>query len=234
MHDIGKGRWAFVGDFVASMNKGPVKLDFGKDAKPVSEKQKRMDELNERNLKLIQRSLVLGSALAAVACIVGWQVTKWIYGVKNVNEFGDVMRERMPKVSGKLEDSALGRRLKESSEVSRDKISENSELTDWRRSLRGKFNTEEGARVARMNSVALAERRQMEKIARKSRSSGVSSVSPFGVTFPTRTSPGPTSAPMRIIPRSSRSARMSSERFGMSREISSGPSLVSRASISWT
>ena len=98
MHDIGKGRWAFVGDFVASMNKGPVKLDFGKDAKPVSEKQKRMDELNERNLKLIQRSLVLGSALAAVACIVGWQVTKWIYGVKNVNEFGDVMRERMPKV----------------------------------------------------------------------------------------------------------------------------------------
>ena len=130
MHDIGKGRWAFVGDFVASMNKGPVKLDFGKDAKPVSEKQKRMDELNERNLKLIQRSLVLGSALAAVACIVGWQVTKWIYGVKNVNEFGDVMRERMPKVSGNLEDSALGRRLKETSEGSREAISENAELTD--------------------------------------------------------------------------------------------------------
>ena len=70
------------------------------------------------------------------------------------------------------------------------------------------------------------------KIARSRRSSGVSSVSPLGVTLPTRTSPGPTSAPMRMIPRSSRSARMSSLRFGMSRLISSGPSLVSRASTS--
>src|SRR6187200_2701155 len=34
------------------------------------------------------------------------------------------------------------------------------------------------------------------KIARSRRSSGVSSVSPFGVTLPTSTSPGPTSAPM--------------------------------------
>ncbi len=71
------------------------------------------------------------------------------------------------------------------------------------------------------------------KMARSNRSSGVSSVSPLGVTLPTSTSPGPTSAPTRMIPRSSRSARMSSERLGMSRVISSGPSLVSRASISW-
>jgi hypothetical protein len=70
------------------------------------------------------------------------------------------------------------------------------------------------------------------KIARSNRSSGVCSVSPFGVTLPTRTSPGPTSAPTRMIPRSSRSARISSERFGMSRVISSAPSLVSRASTS--
>ncbi|CPU67910.1 Uncharacterised protein [Mycobacteroides abscessus] len=70
------------------------------------------------------------------------------------------------------------------------------------------------------------------KIARRRRSSGVSSVSPFGVTLPTRTSPAPTSAPMRMMPRSSRSARTSSETFGMSRVISSGPSLVSRASTS--
>ena len=70
------------------------------------------------------------------------------------------------------------------------------------------------------------------KIARSRRSSGVSSVSPLGVTLPTRMSPGPTSAPMRMMPRSSRSLRMSSERFGMSRVISSAPSLVSRASIS--
>ena len=70
------------------------------------------------------------------------------------------------------------------------------------------------------------------KIARSSRSSGVSSVSPFGVTLPTRMSPATTSAPIRMMPRSSRSARTSSETFGMSRVISSGPSLVSRASTS--
>ena len=55
---------------------------------------------------------------------------------------------------------------------------------------------------------------------------------PSGVTLPTRMSPSCTSAPMRMMPRSSRSASTSSETFGMSRVISSGPSLVSRASIS--
>ena len=55
------------------------------------------------------------------------------------------------------------------------------------------------------------------KIARSSFSSGVSSVSPFGVTLPTRMSPGLTSAPMRTMPRSSRSLRASSPTFGMSR-----------------
>jgi hypothetical protein len=70
------------------------------------------------------------------------------------------------------------------------------------------------------------------KMARISFSSAVSSVSPFGVTFPTSRSPDITSAPMRTMPRSSRSLRDSSERFGMSRVISSAPSLVVRASIS--
>src|SRR3954447_18081549 len=44
------------------------------------------------------------------------------------------------------------------------------------------------------------------KIARSSRSCGVSSVSPLGVTLPTRMSPGTTSAPIRMMPRSSRSS----------------------------
>ena len=70
------------------------------------------------------------------------------------------------------------------------------------------------------------------KIARSSFSSGVSCVSPFGVTLPTRMSPGLTFAPIRMIPLSSRSFRKLSETFGMSRVISSGPSFVSRASIS--
>ena len=82
------------------------------------------------------------------------------------------------------------------------------------------------------SDVSRTSRAFSPKIARSRRSSGVSSVSPFGVTLPTRMSPGPTSAPMRMMPRSSRSLRMSSDRFGMSRVISSAPSFVSRASIS--
>jgi hypothetical protein len=45
------------------------------------------------------------------------------------------------------------------------------------------------------------------KIARRSFSSGVSCVSPFGVTLPTRMSPGLTDAPIRMMPLSSRSRR---------------------------
>jgi hypothetical protein len=70
------------------------------------------------------------------------------------------------------------------------------------------------------------------KIARRSFSSGVSWVSPLGVTLPTRMSPGFTLAPMRMMPLSSRLARSDSDTLGMSRVTSSGPSLVSRASIS--
>ena len=70
------------------------------------------------------------------------------------------------------------------------------------------------------------------KIARSSFSSGVNSVSPLGVILPTKISPEITSAPIRTIPSSSKSFRASSPTFGMSRVISSGPSLVSRASIS--
>lgn len=169
MHDISKGRFEYIGDFMSSLNRGPVKLDFGDKEKPISEKQKKIDELNERNLKMIQRSLVIGTALAGLACWLGWQVTKFYYGVKSVSEFADVMRERMPKVSGNIEDGALGRKLKESSEASRDSISENKELTDWRRSLRSKFNTPEGAQIARANSITLAEKREAERILRKSR-----------------------------------------------------------------
>ena len=72
------------------------------------------------------------------------------------------------------------------------------------------------------------------KMARMSFSSAVSSVSPLGVTLPTRRSPELTSAPMRTMPRSSRSLSDSSERFGMSRVISSSPSLVVRASTSYS
>jgi hypothetical protein len=67
------------------------------------------------------------------------------------------------------------------------------------------------------------------KIARSSFSSGVSWVSPFGVTLPTRMSPAFTSAPMNAMPASSSLASATSPTLGMSAVISSGPSLVSRA-----
>ena len=166
MHDISRGKFEYIGDFMASLNRGPVKLDYGKDAKPISEKERLQDELNERNLKMIQRSLLLGSLAAAGGCFLGWQLTKLYYGVRNITEFNEVMRERMPKVSGSMEDSLIGRKLKEEALQSRDAISENPELANWRRSLRGKFNTEEGAKLARENSITLAQKREEERAAR--------------------------------------------------------------------
>ena len=82
------------------------------------------------------------------------------------------------------------------------------------------------------NDVSFTSRDFSPKMARNKRSSGVSSFSPLGVILPTRISFGPTSAPIRIIPFSSRSLIASSPTLGISRVISSGPSFVSRASTS--
>lgn len=180
MHDISRGKFEYIGDFMASLNRGPVKLDYGKDAKPISEKERLQDELNERNLKMIQRSLLLGSLAAAGGCFLGWQLTKLYYGVRNITEFNEAMRERMPKVSGSMEDSLIGRKLKEEALQSRDAISENPELANWRRSLRGKFNTEEGAKLARQNSITLAQKREEERAARALGKTPSGSAMPLG------------------------------------------------------
>ena len=66
--------------------------------------------------------------------------------------------------------------------------------------------------------------------ARNNFSSGVGSDSPFGVILPIRISPGFTSAPIRIIPFSSKSLVASSETFGISLVNSSVPSFVSLTS----
>ena len=81
-----------------------------------------------------------------------------------------------------------------------------------------------------LNDVSLTSLDFSPKIALKSLSSAVSSVSPFGVTLPTNISPGLTSAPILMIPSSSRSFNTSSPTFGISLVISSGPSFVSRHS----
>ena len=87
------------------------------------------------------------------------------------------------------------------------------------------LNEESAFSEASFTSPALS-----PKIALNSFSSGVGSDSPFGVIFPIRMSPGFTSAPILIIPFSSRSLVASSDTFGISAVSSSIPSLVSRTS----
>lgn len=70
-----------------------------------------------------------------------------------------------------------------------------------------------------------------QKIARRRRSSGESSCSPFGVILPTRISPPFTEAPIRTMPFSSRSLSFAEETFGISLVVLSGQSFVSRTSI---
>ena len=75
---------------------------------------------------------------------------------------------------------------------------------------------------------SLTSRAFSPKMERSKRSSGVSSVSPFGVILPTKISFGSTSAPMRIMPSSSRLRSLDSPTLGISWVVISGPSLVSR------
>ena len=60
-------------------------------------------------------------------------------------------------------------------------------------------------------------------------SSGLDEVSLFGVTLPTKISPGLTSAPTYTIPDSSRFLKLSSITLGISLVISSAPNFVSLA-----
>ena len=71
-------------------------------------------------------------------------------------------------------------------------------------------------------------------MARNNFSSGVGSDSPLGVIFPIKMSPELTSAPIRIIPFSSRSFVASSLTFGMSFVNSSVPNLVSLTSSEYS
>jgi len=175
LNDATRGRYEYIGDFVASMNKGPVKLEFGERAP--SEKERQQFEQQEAALNGMKRSMKIGTLLAAGFCIGGWYFTKWRMGVKDVHEFSEAMHKKMPKVSGDMEDSMLGKRLKEQSAHSRDVISEDPELTAWRRSLRDKFNTPEGAALARQNSILMAERRKVER-ARREESGEINSSRP--------------------------------------------------------
>ena len=84
-----------------------------------------------------------------------------------------------------------------------------------------------------LNDVSLTSLAFSPNIARSNLSSAVSSVSPLGVTLPTNISPESTSAPILIIPLSSKFFIALSPTLGISLVISSGPSLVSLASHSY-
>ena len=83
-----------------------------------------------------------------------------------------------------------------------------------------------------LNELSLTSLAFSPKMALSNFSSAVNSVSPFGVIFPTKISPWFTLAPILTIPSWSRLTKASSPTFGISLVISSGPSLVSLASIS--
>ncbi len=91
------------------------------------------------------------------------------------------------------------------------------------------LNEGEAFKEASFTSPALS-----PKIALRSFSSGVGSDSPFGVILPIKISPGLTSAPIRIIPFSSRSLVASSETLGISWVNSSAPNLVSLTSSEYS
>jgi hypothetical protein len=161
MHDAQRGKFQYVSDFASSLNTGPVKLSF-KDAPKTQE-----DEAQERALSMIQRSVLVGSLAVLASGVIGWQITKWYMGVNNAKEFSERMNEKMPKVSAEVNTSILGQKLHGVNQESRDKISEDPELTAWRRSLRDKFNNAEGAEIARKNSIHMAEVRAQERKVRK-------------------------------------------------------------------
>lgn len=139
-----------------------MKLSFGA-APEVSAKELAEDKVQEAALKGIQRSLMWGTALSVGGCAAGWHFAMWWHDVKDLREFGALMHEKMPKVSGDLQDSRLGRSLKKTGDASRDAIAESAGLAEWRRSVRGKFNTPEGAKIARANSIILAEQRRLKR-----------------------------------------------------------------------
>ena len=85
-----------------------------------------------------------------------------------------------------------------------------------------------------LSEVSLTSEAFSPKIALNNFSSGVIGLSPLGVILPTNISLGPTSAPIYTIPASSRFLSASSPTFGISLVISSGPSLVSLAEISYS
>ena len=79
-----------------------------------------------------------------------------------------------------------------------------------------------------LNEVSLTSVDFSPNIALNNFSSGVTGLSPLGVTFPTKISPGLTSAPTYTMPASSKLESISSPTFGISLVISSDPSFVSR------
>lgn len=165
LHQMSRGKFEYLNDFIKSLNRGPVKLGVGaKSNAPLSEKERAREAAQAQAVALMSRAMMLGTAACFGGGLVGWWLLKLYLGVASVGEFGEYLKEKLPKVK---DTPGISDTLKQANETSRDAISESDTLASLRRSVRTKFNTEEGARVARQNSVEMAEARARERIARK-------------------------------------------------------------------
>ena len=165
LHQMSRGKFEYLNDFVKSLNRGPVKLGVGaKSGAPLSEKERAREAAQAQAVALMSRAMMLGTAACFGGGLVGWWLLKLYLGVASVGGFGEYLKEKLPKVK---DTPGISDTLRQANETSRDAISESDTLASLRRSVRTKFNTEEGARVARQNSVEMAEARARERIARK-------------------------------------------------------------------
>mmetsp|Transcript_48122 Transcript_48122/g.104230 ORF Transcript_48122/g.104230 Transcript_48122/m.104230 type:complete len:179 (-) Transcript_48122:364-900(-) len=152
----------YVFQFWKSLNQGPVKLR--EDSSEESQRERRLNEAQVRAVKMMQRGVVLVTLLIFGSGVAGWFGVKRMLGVGDAKEFGEAMKEHAPQASSF---ETVGRRLQTVSQRWGDAISSNEWLIRWRRNMRERFNDPEGAKIARENSLVMAERRVRQRIARR-------------------------------------------------------------------
>jgi len=134
------------------------------DSSEESQRERRLNEAQVRAVKMMQRGVVLVTLLIFGSGVAGWFGVKRMLGVGDAKEFGEAMKEHAPQASSF---ETVGRRLQTVSQRWGDAISSNEWLIRWRRNMRERFNDPEGAKIARENSLVMAERRVRQRIARR-------------------------------------------------------------------
>lgn len=159
LSDIGRGRFEYVGDFLTSIMAKPTKLEIGVQRCTLSEKELAQEAAHAAAMTGIQRALLLGSLASFAGCALGWWAAKKLTGTTDIREFSDHMRHRIPQVMANTTNTSVIDSLRAWSERSHELTSQSTLLATWRRTMRAKFNTPEGAELARRNSVEMLARR---------------------------------------------------------------------------